>query len=382
MSAGLGAGGAQWVDEFVLALAARGVTDRWVGQQRVWVRELLAFAGVPVWAVTPGDVDGWLDAARARGTGTQTRGQMAHAVHRFYAFLQTRHAQDIEGLTGRPVVQPVDEFNRPRRLDRVGVRIPPSAEEVETLFAAWRMSLPGVREGFLAAARDYVAASLWRRVGLRINETVRLEVRDWYPHAGGCGMLHVRCGKGTRGSDPRQRLVPAIDEVNRLLAWWLSQVRGQFGDDPADRHAVLLPSRRHDTDGGGLRPACAVTLQGLAEAVGRWLPAWSGRLTPHPLHPALRLLAHLLAGTRQFHRAAEGRPSPTGNSLWSKTPVAPGLYAYRLNSDLRAPELSGTASHGLESAKSNCPRGGVQPAAASTPGRGVRFQPEPLPSPQ
>lgn len=134
----------------------------------------------------------------------------------------------------------------------------------------------------MTAARDYVAASLWRRVGLRLNETVRLEVGDWYPRVGACGVLHIRWGKGARGSGPRQRLVPAINGVDRLLTWWMSQVRWQFGDEAAHGHAVLLPSRRHTA--GGLRPACAVTLRhGLAQAVGRWLPAWTGRLTPHPL---------------------------------------------------------------------------------------------------
>lgn len=69
-----------------------------------------------------------------------------------------------------------------RRRGRVGVRLPPSAGEAGTLFGAWRASLPRTPgRGFLVAARDYVAASLWRRVGLRINETVRLEVGDWYP---------------------------------------------------------------------------------------------------------------------------------------------------------------------------------------------------------
>ncbi|MFD5272117.1 tyrosine-type recombinase/integrase [Streptomyces sp. NPDC058335] len=139
---------------------------------------------------------------------------------------------------------------------------------------------PGFSGG---GARDYVAASLWRRVGLRINETVRLQVGDFYPQVGACGVLHVRCGKGARGSGPRQRLVPAVDGVDRLLAWWLGEVRPQFGDGSAGGRAVLLPSRRH-APAGGRMPACAVTLrQGLAVAVGRWLPAWSGRLTPHTL---------------------------------------------------------------------------------------------------
>jgi len=54
--------------------------------------------------------------------------------------------------------------------------------------------------------------------------------------------------------------VPAIDGVDRLLAWWLTEVRPQFGDEPAGGQAVLLPSRRHTIE-GGRRPACAVTLR-------------------------------------------------------------------------------------------------------------------------
>ncbi|MFC9646528.1 site-specific integrase [Streptomyces mirabilis] len=178
------------------------------------------------------------------------------------------------------------------------VRIPPSAGEVETLFAGWRSGLPGQQGSkFLTGARDYVAASLWRRAGLRINETVRLQVGDWYPQVGSSGVLHVRCGKGAKGSGPRQRLVPAINGVDRLLAWWMSQVRGQFGDDPAAAGAALLPSRCHISD-GSLRPACAETLrQGLAQAVAHRLPAWTGRLTPHPLR-------HFCA-THLYHQGME-----------------------------------------------------------------------------
>ncbi|MET9412542.1 hypothetical protein ABZX90_43645 [Streptomyces sp. NPDC002935] len=113
MSADLRAGGMSWVDEFVLALAARGVTDRWVVQQRVWVEQLLAFAACPVWEVQPGDVDGWLVAARGRGTGPQTRGLMAQAVYRFYAFVETRYGAWVREAAGRRVVCPVDEFAPP-----------------------------------------------------------------------------------------------------------------------------------------------------------------------------------------------------------------------------------------------------------------------------
>jgi hypothetical protein len=69
-----------------------------------------------------------------RGAGTQTRGQMAQAVHRFYAFVEARHGRLVQEVTGQRVPRPVDEFNRLRRLAQVGVRIPSSAREMETLF--------------------------------------------------------------------------------------------------------------------------------------------------------------------------------------------------------------------------------------------------------
>ncbi|MER5475158.1 hypothetical protein [Streptomyces sp. NPDC002685] len=55
-------------------------------------------------------------------------------------------------------------------------------------------------------------------------------------------------------------LVTAIDGVDRLLAWWLTEVCPQFGDEPAGGRAVLLPGRRCTLE-GGRRPACAVTLR-------------------------------------------------------------------------------------------------------------------------
>ncbi|WP_244223317.1 hypothetical protein [Brevibacterium aurantiacum] len=50
---------------------------------------------------------------------------------------------------------------------------------------------------YLPAARDYFAASLWRRMGLRINKSVMLDIRDGRPDLGEFGKLHVRFGKGS-----------------------------------------------------------------------------------------------------------------------------------------------------------------------------------------
>ena len=120
-------------------------------------------------------------------------------------------------------------------------------QEVEALFAQWGAAVVHARK-YLPAARDYLAASLWRRVGLRINETVMLDIRDWRPDLGELGKLHVRFGKGSRGRGPKTRLVPAIDSMDTLIDWWLAEVGHQFGDDWADPDAPMLPSERRDPD--------------------------------------------------------------------------------------------------------------------------------------
>lgn len=96
------------------------------------------------------------------------------------------------------LVQPIDEFNRPAKREYGTQRIPPSEVEVEQLFNGGRESLGGARK-FLPAARDYMVASLWRRVGTRMTETLKLDIRDWRPDLGDFGKLHVRHGKGSRG---------------------------------------------------------------------------------------------------------------------------------------------------------------------------------------
>jgi site-specific recombinase XerD len=189
----------------------------------------------------------------------------------------------VQRLTGHVVIQVIDEFNRPAKADYGVLRIPPSDDEVEALFAAWRERLPHARK-FLPAARDYLAASLWRRAGLRIRETYMLDIRDWRRDLGEYGKIHVRFGKGSRGRGAKHRLVPAINQVNDLLDWWMIDVRHQFGDDYDDLDAPLLPCERRDARTGRCQRVGDQSLRdGLAHEVARALPAWSGRLTPHTL---------------------------------------------------------------------------------------------------
>lgn len=272
------------VDQFSLAQLGAGVSDGFAATERSVVFEFIQFLGRPVWTAEAGDADKFLTHLRLeRGLAPSTREAKAGTVARFFEFVIARYQGDIHALTGYVVTQPIDEFNRPASSGVGMVRVPPSEQEVEELFSHWRSALPSSRK-YLPAARDYVAASLWRRAGLRISETVMLDIRDWRPDLGEHGKLHVRFGKGSRRRGPKQRLVPAINSVDALLDWWLTDVRHQFGDDWMDPEAPLFPSERRDRHTGGCaRVGDDALRSGLRKAVGMWLPGWSNRLSPHGL---------------------------------------------------------------------------------------------------
>ena len=271
------------VDQYALAQAGAGLTDSYVAAERSAIFEFRGFLDRPVWTATPEDGDRFLISVRKNGRSASTAQSKSATITRLYEFLITRYQGDVLALTGFVLVQPIDEFNRPAKVPTLGIRVPPSVEEVDRLFGEWRTSLSDARK-FLPAARDYMAASLWRRGGLRINETVMLDIRDWRPEFGEHGKLHVRFGKGSRGRGPKTRLVPAINALDSLLEWWLDDVRHQFGDDWEQADAPLLPSERKDTLTGYCGRVQDDSLRtALAAAVERWLPDWTGRLTPHGL---------------------------------------------------------------------------------------------------
>lgn len=272
------------VDQYALASASSGVGDSTVVRERSVIFSFVQFAGRRLWEVTASDADRFAHQRKELRLSATTVHSKALVIARFYEFVLFRYQGEIHAATGRVVEQPIDDFNRPARPGYGGMqRVPPADQEIETLFAAWRESLPHARK-YLPAARDYMAASLWRRVGLRITETSMLDIRDWRGDLGEFGKIHVRYGKGSMGRGPKPRLVAAINSVDALMDWWLCDVRHQFGGDYDNPDAPLLPSERLDRERGVCTRAGTEALRtGLVDAVERWLPSWNKRLSPHVL---------------------------------------------------------------------------------------------------
>src|SRR5262249_13583086 len=126
---------------------------------------------------------------------------------------------------------------------------------------------------------------------------------------GPLGKIHVRMGKGSRGSGPRERLVPMLGDARPLLVWWVQEVRGQFTDEWELPRAVLFPSERGGPIGGDTLATA------LGQAASQHLRGPVTKLTPHVLRHAYasRLHGECLSAAWRGHRpgrdpAALGAP--------------------------------------------------------------------------
>ncbi|MEO3863685.1 site-specific integrase [Acrocarpospora sp. B8E8] len=266
---------------FVLARAAAGMADATIRSDVLHLEQVRAWFGRPLWEMEPADADRYF-AKVLRAAAKGTRLARSQALRTYFLFLEIRHKIEIHQLTGRVVECPIDEMNRPRGAGRAALRIPPSAAQVELLFAGWRQELATCRK-YGPAARNYAAPRLMAEVGLRVNEASHLDLNDVKWELGRFGKLHVRKGKGARGSGPRERMVPLINNAGATLRWFVQDVWSCFDDDHARHGAPLFCSERRDADGSAARVGNETLRAALAAAAVTHLPDWPDRVTPHVL---------------------------------------------------------------------------------------------------
>jgi integrase/recombinase XerD len=266
---------------FVLARAAAGLSDGTISSDVVHLEQVRAWFGRPLRDMEPADADTYFGKV-LRGVARGTRLSRAQALKTYYLFLELRHKAEIHQMTGRVVECPIDEVNRPRGRQQARLRIPPSAEQAGRLFAGWREDLATCRK-FAPAARNYTACRLMADVGLRVSEACKLDLAGIKWDLGRFGKLHVRHGKGARGSGPRERMVPLINNAGATLRWFVEDVWGQFGDDHTRPGVPLLPSERKNADGSSARVGDEALRAALADVARPHLPDWPDVVTPHVL---------------------------------------------------------------------------------------------------
>jgi site-specific recombinase XerD len=266
---------------FVLARASAGLADSTIRGDVGHLDQVRAWLNKPLWDMEPTDADTYFGRV-LRGVPSGTRLARAQAITTYFAYLELRHQVEIHAMTGRALACPLDDMNRPRGSKAAKLRIPPVATDVAALFAGWSTGMATCRK-FAPTARNYSAARLMAEVGLRVNEVCELDMADVKWDLGRFGKLHVRHGKGSRGSGPRERMVPLINGADRTLRWYIEDVWGHFDDDHTRPGAPLFPSERCQADRSCARVGDDALRRGLAAAARAYLPGWPDSLTPHVL---------------------------------------------------------------------------------------------------
>ena len=129
---------------------------------------------------------------------------------------------------------------------------------------------------FAPTARNYTAARLMAEVGLRVNEARRLDLGDMKWELGRFGKLHVRYGKGARGSGPRERMVPLVNDAGADAALVHPGCVGPFRRRPQPAGCAAVPLRASRPDGSAARVGYEALRVGLAAATTRTCPAGPG----------------------------------------------------------------------------------------------------------
>lgn len=264
------------VEAFIASWRARGFSAVTVDNDTGLLERTLAALGRPAWDVTADDIDHVVGELAVAGRASSTRRQYVQIFKSFHRFLQTRKAAEIETLFGVRLVCPVDEFNASRHVadDSPALAPPPTPERVDAIFEFLKARIATARK-YAPAARDYTLFRTLYHVGLRSDEAAQLERADVHFDRGPFGKLHVRFGKGAHTSGPRPRWVPMLDELDVLLRWFLTDVRGRFPDS-----AVLFA----DESGGALnRGTIRNRLRHLMQLEGRPQGEW---FSPHALRRA------------------------------------------------------------------------------------------------
>jgi len=278
--------------------SARGFSPVTIENRAGVLERFLELLVVPAWEAGPDDVDRVVAVLVARGTAASTRRGYVQVFKDFHRFLVVRKAAEIEATFGVVLDVPVDEFNAARHVgnDSPSVLPPPTPERMEEFFAFLRDRVATARK-FSSAGRDYALFRTLYHCGLRADEAASLVQADLHFDRGPFGKIHVRFGKGARGSGPRPRWVPMLDQVDLILRWFLTDVRPRMGGTTAlfcdesggVMHRGTIRNRLRyllEVEGGspegrfsphGLRHACAthnyergVDLVAIQQMLGHW----------------------------------------------------------------------------------------------------------------
>lgn len=220
---------------------AKGYTPQTVSLNMRNIDEFLSLSHKFFWEITYEDVEIFYFSLVGRGLSHSTRRKYQSNISTFYNFLKSRKSLEIFNKLGVAVPDVLDEFNKFfHRKDDMDVRVvPPKKEIIDFFFNGLKKEIEYGRK-YYTAARDYVFFKVLILSGIRIYELTQIDVNDIRFDLGVSGKIHVRFGKGSRGTGYKPRWVPMLNEVDKLLKWYIEEIYIYFIKEESKEQALFL----------------------------------------------------------------------------------------------------------------------------------------------
>lgn len=221
----------QLISSWELQQKALGYTNNTIALNLRNIREFLILIDKFIWEIDKEDVEAFYLNLVGRNLAHSTRRKYQSNISTFLEYLRNRKSQDIYNVLGVTVPNVFDQFNKffHRRDDNDVRVVPPKKEVLDIFFEGLKTNMMESRK-YRTIARDYVFFKLLGMTGLRIYELTMIDKNDVRFDLGssGLGKVHVRFGKGSRGTGHKTRWVPLLNDANILLSWYLENIYPLF----------------------------------------------------------------------------------------------------------------------------------------------------------
>lgn len=213
------------IEDWERQQVVKGYTIETVSLNLRNIKEFIEFVNKFIWNITPEDVEKFYYSLVGKGLAHSTRRKYQSNISTFYQFLKGRKGIEVYEYTGKIVPDLIDDFNKfyHRKDDENAKVIPPQKEILDLFFEGLKSNIMTNRK-YYTISRDYVFFKTLFLTGLRLNEMIMLDITDIRFDLGSSGKIHVRFGKGSKGSGNKARWVPMLSGVNELLDWYLKEI--------------------------------------------------------------------------------------------------------------------------------------------------------------
>src|SRR5699024_7766502 len=222
---------------------ALGYTEHTISLGLTNVNEFLTLINKFIWEITPDDIELFYENLVGRNLAHSTRRSYQSNISTFLEYLRSRKSIEIYNTLGVRVPDVFDQFNKfLHRKDDNDIRVAPPKKDVRHSFFSSLKENMRTNRKYKTIARDYVFFKLLGMIGLRIFELIMININDIRFDLGssGVGKIHVRYGKGSRGSGYKPRWVPLLNDADILIKWYMDNVYPLFTEGEHDSKVLFL----------------------------------------------------------------------------------------------------------------------------------------------